>query len=265
MSGLRNSGGDVKYLTTFKGSFRLKTTSDNPKAVSREISKGPNTGKTVWELVYNTFTGHLVGIEKKEGEYDPQWAITFNADGKLFIINFYYASGFTNGLFLRLPNIDLAKEVTLHGHWFEEKGKAVLTVTQAGKKIDKYWTKEDPKKLPQMTQVPDPRIPDKFVWNSASQMAYLERYIEKSVGPRLEEAKDKLVMDTPMDQKNADDQPPPSEPDELIPEPGADITPTDITAEDVAAETKRQTEEDDDLPFIFNIPILLGLLAQWIM
>lgn len=230
MSGLGNTGGGKTYVNQFKGNFTVRSNADDPEAKQR-INK---MGKTVYEKLYNTLSGYITGIKKTESEdYGFGWEVTVEADGKDYTLNMSYIGRTTMGIFLRLPNIDLNKEVELKLFYFEEEDKSALVVYQDGEKIMPFWTKDDPKTLPQMEKT---MVNGKETWDSTQRMKYLEKYLETKVEPRLKDAIGNRVVTPPKEEAGIDQR----HPGEAIYD-GVDSPPP--------PEEPQEELEDDDLPF----------------
>jgi hypothetical protein len=75
-----------------------------------------------------------------------------------------------------LPNIDLSKEIRFMPWAMKDKNDPTKTITgitmyQDGEKLAPYYTKEDPKGLPQMVKI---KVKGKEQWDDSDMMSYLE-------------------------------------------------------------------------------------------
>ena len=62
MSTLSNeSAGGIDYITIFDGRLVQRVMEGTEGAISRELQKGDNAGKTVWEKTYSSVSGKITG------------------------------------------------------------------------------------------------------------------------------------------------------------------------------------------------------------
>lgn len=186
-----NEGGGVSaiYLSVSNGKLvrQFKTEADIEGLVSRVNKKG----NTVWEKHYQSVEGVITGIEKKESDFGVDWKLTLTDDGERYIISMPYSSRYTNAFFKVIKNIDLKKAIVFNPWQMQDKNNPTKTVSgvsvkQDGKKIEPYFTKENPNGLPQMVKMTvkeKGKNVDK--WDDTDLMNFFEDMIEKDIKPLL--------------------------------------------------------------------------------
>lgn len=182
MGALQNEGSDRIFLNTFKGHFTKKANAETSGAVER-INKN---GKTVFELKFDTLKDVIIQeFERRHSdEYGYSWNIKLaHAESdEVYTLTLPYSGRITMGLFLRLPNMDINRPLTMKLYYFEEEDKTALVVYQEGDKIEAFWTKDDPQGLPQLVQT---EKNGKTEWDSEARMAFLEKYLKDDVIPKM--------------------------------------------------------------------------------
>lgn len=245
--GLQNTGGgNKKFVNTFKGKFTLRSNEEDPFAIKR-VNK---MNATVYEKHFDTLTGYLVGIEKFISEkYDPSWNLTLLTEqGEEYLLNVPYSGRITMGVFGRFPNMDTSKKTRLRIYYFEEEDKAAIVLQQKNDEdkwadVGKYWTKEDPKHLPDLVQTV---VNGKEVWDATARMRYLERYLVEIFGPKLDTDAHMIIeafAQKPKPKEKTDEL---QMPDKDLYEDKNEPKDEDIVVSNTTADLP---EETDDLPF----------------
>lgn len=216
MGALGNSGDGRIFLNTFKGSFTRRANSETEGAVSRKISKGVNKGKEIWELQFNTLSDiYIQEFERRSSDdYGYSWNIKLAhaKSDETFTLTMPYSGRITMGLFLRLPNVDINKQMTLRLHYFEAEDKSALVVWQDNNKIEAFWTKDDPKGMPELIK----SVKDgKDVWDSTDRMKFLENYLEKDLNPTMN-AGEYVPVDEDVNQDEPKTEEPPQTQEEAV-------------------------------------------------
>lgn len=191
MGALENSGDGRTFLNTFKGKFTKRANAETNGAVKRTNKNG----KEVYELQFDTLRDVIIQeFERRESEeYGLSWNIKL-ADSKsddAFTLTLPYSGRITMGLFFRLPNTDINLPLTMKLYYFEDEDKTALVLYQGGNKVEAYWTKDMPHDLPDLEQK---TVNNKLVWDSSARMAYLEKYLETDVVPKMND-----ITATPSD------------------------------------------------------------------
>lgn len=217
------SESDTKYVSTLSGEMKIPAKPGEPGAIER-VNK---LGKTVHERFIKEIYGYLIGINKHESEeYEPSWIIKLKdpEDDSITQLTIPYSGRLSFGFLGRLPNIDKTKVVVIAtGNY---NGKPWLTVHQDGKKLDYYWTREEPGHLPNLVKG---TYKGKEVYDDTDRMNYLEKYVTTKVVPAL-----KVLY--------------PENEEMVYPEKG-DLPPSDTMPTKQEPVAEAETEEEDDLPF----------------
>lgn len=182
MGALTNEGSDRIFLNTFKGHFTKKANAETKGAEDR-INKN---GKQVWELKFDTLKDVIIQeFERRHSDdYGYSWNIKLAhaKSDEVYTLTLPYSGRITMGLFFRLPNTDINKELTMKLYYFEEEDKTALVIYQGGDKVEAFWTKDTPHDMPDLVKT---EKNGKVEWDSEARMAYLEKYLETDVVPKM--------------------------------------------------------------------------------
>jgi hypothetical protein len=137
-------------------------------------------GKTVHEEKFRDISGVLKAMQVRDTDYGKQWALRIEDGDQVYLLFIGYSSRYATSLLKALPNIDLEKELRLMPWSMIDKNDATkkvtgITVYQDGKKLEPYYTKEQPNGLPQMTQV---KLKGQMVWDSTDMDEFLCKMVE---------------------------------------------------------------------------------------
>jgi len=144
-----------RKLNVVRGKFALRVEEGAEGAEPRNLTRGDNEGKEVWELLYPTLTGTITSGQVKDLTYGPAPEIDIDCGGESYTVQFGWDDKMFSALVTRLPNIDRGIPVSLslvpHKTKKTSKGNPVvnLFVTQNGKRVDDYyvkWSKDENKK-----------------------------------------------------------------------------------------------------------------------
>ncbi len=182
-----------KYITILGGKFCVRVAESIPGAVAR-VNK---LGKTVHELFYDSFTGKLVNIRTKDGEYGKSWEFDFKDGGEVYTLQLSYSNSYATNLLKILPNADLTQEMKVQPSQKIEDGKtkSSLFVSQNGVTLKHAYTKDVPNGLPQMVET---TVRGQKVWDDTERLAFLQAMVNRDILPQLSkeaspEAKDGLA------------------------------------------------------------------------
>jgi hypothetical protein len=165
-------GVNTTYLSVADGNLVRQHKQANAQTTER-LTK---TGKLVFEERFKDLTAKLDGISTRENDYGKQWQIKFQDQGDFYIVSLPYSSRYASSFLKVLPNIDLSKEIRFMPWAMKDKNDPTKTITgitmyQDGEKLAPYYTKEDPKGLPQMVKI---KVKGKEQWDDSDMMSYLE-------------------------------------------------------------------------------------------
>ena len=194
----------LKYMSFMSGRFVQRVDENTTGATPRELEKGPNAGKIVHELHFDTYEGQIIDLKTEDTEYGQKLNIYMDVsteeepDSKVKI-SLSLSSGPAKGFLSRLPVIDFAKDVCLKGYSIENKEtgrfNSYLVPYQGGVKLLSQFTKEAPNGLPQMEQK---KVKGKMVWDDSDQLEFYEALIAKTfAGSIPTPAANVDVMETP--------------------------------------------------------------------
>lgn len=205
MGALGNSGDGRTFLNTFKGKFTKRGNEDTEGAVKRTNKNG----KEVWELLFDTLSDVVIQeFEKRNSdEYGFSWNIKLadTHSDETFTLTLPYSGRVTMGLFFRLPNTDINKPLTMKLYYFEEEDKTALVIYQGGKKVEAFWHKENQGDMPDLEKKV---VNGKDVWDSTERMAFIEKYLETDVKPKMNDIESSVSEDA----GKMDDEPVTQEP-----------------------------------------------------
>lgn len=169
-----------KYITILGGKFCVRVSSDTPGAVER-VNK---LGKTVHEVFYDSFTGKLINIRTRDGEYGKSWEFDFKDGGEVYTLQLSYSNSYATNILKMLPNVDLTKEMKVQPAQKIEDGKtkSSLFISQDGTTLKHFFTKDNPKGMPDMEQL---TVSGKLVWDDTKRLAFLEEMVNRDILPKL--------------------------------------------------------------------------------
>jgi hypothetical protein len=190
--GLANeTAGHGKYVSVRDGMFTIRTTADDPNGVKR-VNK---EGKEVTELTFNKISGFLKGVAphtfEHTGKKIKSWNITIEDAPEEFILTVPYSGAESRALLFRLPAIDLNDKVEFHvGKGTDkETGKEFkwMTVYQGGQKLEAYFTKQNPRDLPDLKKI---KVKGEEQWDDSDRMEYFEKMVSEKFAKKEEPKKE---------------------------------------------------------------------------
>jgi hypothetical protein len=200
MRGSSNSNtGGVRYLNFMSGQFVQRVNEGTTDAEPRELEKGPNKGKIVHELKFDTYEGQILGMETEASEYGQRLHIFMDIStpqqaDTTAKISLPLSSSAAKGLLSRLPIINLSEDVVLKGYNIENKetGRfgSYLVPYQNGEKLAPQFTREVPNGLPAMKKV---KIKGVEQWDDSDQLEFFENLIKNT---KFEKASENEATDS---------------------------------------------------------------------
>lgn len=172
------------YLGIVEGKISKRVTETTPGAIERTTSEG----KKVHELRWDCISGFLESMTVRDGKYGREWLLEIGCAGELFQMQLSYSGGYSKGILMGMPNIDFGREIRFTPWQKEVMGddgkmqkRTALYLSQpngitfvnneTGDQIKWYYTKEDPKGLPDMVKM---TVKNKEVWDDTERMKFLE-------------------------------------------------------------------------------------------
>lgn len=166
--GLGNNAGKSTFVGIKDGKLQVKK--DN------EIS------------VFGHLSGLLTDLQIKDDEYDgkkyKKLTLTIMDGDERFLLDMKVGSAYWVGFCMTIPNVDLTKEITLIPSMKVENNKERRTmfISQDGKALKRFWTKDNQGDLPQLTQI---EFKGQMEWDNSAQNNWLMEYLTHQIKPRL--------------------------------------------------------------------------------
>jgi hypothetical protein len=157
---------------------QVKTKQEN------SVSRVNKLGREVHELFYDSITGVISDVTTRESEYGKSWVVSIKSEGKLYKLEFNYSSGYATTFLKALPNVDFTGTVTLSPKLIidGDKKKSVLFISQEGKGLKHFFTKDNPNGMPDLKKI---KIKGKESWDDSDRMEFLEEYVKQNIVPLL--------------------------------------------------------------------------------
>jgi hypothetical protein len=151
--GLAGNRSPMIYFSINDGKFARRVLNKTESSKERTLTKGPNSGKVIFEEYYDHISGKLKGIElTQHNEWGEFINLYMEKDGEIGCIQMQLDSGYGVAFMKTMPNVDATKEFTLIPFIKEEGGKkkGTLFINQGGgKALKRYYTNEHPNGMPQ--------------------------------------------------------------------------------------------------------------------
>ncbi len=154
-------------------------------ATSKSVQRTNKNNKIVHEEFYDWIDGIITEITTKEhAEYGKFWLIRLQDGETSQILQMNFSSGYSQAFLKLLPNVDLSSSVKIIPSEKEVEGKkkTSIFITQHGKSLKHFWTKDLPGDLPPLRKI---KIKGKESWDDSDQMEFFEEYVRAEVAPKL--------------------------------------------------------------------------------
>lgn len=188
------------YLTISNGKICKSVLKPSETSVTR-VNKN---GKTVHEEFYKGWKGRITGIAVREHpEFGKFWNVTISDQDGEAIIQMNYSSGYSAAFLKTLPNIDLSSDVVFTPSMKLEgdKKKTTVFISQHGKPVKWFYTKDDPNGIPELQKV---KVKGKITYDDSDIMEFLEKMVMTTIVPKL--PKGAVAPDVPLpDERDAED------------------------------------------------------------
>lgn len=171
----------------YYGIFNGKVCRQFGSKTETSVERVNKLGKIVHEEFYDYLDGFLTNIEIREHEdYGKQLVLVLKDEGTHLdqYFQFQMSSGFGNAFLKTLPNIDLSKKITLipSQKIKDDKKESTLFIKQGGATLKRYYTKDHPNGIPEMTKV---KFKGEEKWDDYDVMVFLEEMIKTDIRPKL--------------------------------------------------------------------------------
>jgi len=180
MGAIQTNSASVIYLQISDGKICRRVQSPTESSVPRTTKDG----RTVYEEWFGGWEGKITGIETRDSDYGKEWRIIIQDGAEKAILSMKYSSGYAASFLKTLPNVDLSKSVklipklTIEG----EKKRTALFISQDGKALKWYYSKETPNGIPSLKKV---KIKGVETWDDSDMMDFLEEMVNTKVLPQL--------------------------------------------------------------------------------
>jgi hypothetical protein len=184
--GATNSAqGGYTFFTFSKGKFIQRVPEGTEGAVPRVLENGPNIGKTVHEITFDTLEGQILQLEVSESQYGDKLEIYLDVtiEGEpeeIMKITLPFSSSYGKGFLKRIPNLDFSKDLVLKGYDIFNKEKSrneYFLIPRQDGKIESAFTKENPNGFPQLKKI---KVKGKDIWDDTEQLEFLKALIKST-------------------------------------------------------------------------------------
>jgi len=174
--GLQNNQSAGVFLQITNG----KLVRQFKQATERSIARVNKLGREVHEEFYDSLTGYVTDIKTKDSEYGKFWVVTVKDDEGQYFLEMKYSSGYAVSFLKALPNANINEKMTITPKLMidGDKKQSVVFINQNGAGLKHFWTKDNPRELPQMKKV---KVKGVETWDDTDRMEYLENYIINNI------------------------------------------------------------------------------------
>lgn len=160
---------------------------DRPTFVNFSEGKFKVGKKNEGFKLYSSLSGKITGVSFDNNEYQGvtsrQIVISLSDDDGKFVLSTKASNGYGIGILYQLPLVDFSQEVEFSASYDHEAKKANCFLSQNGKSLKRYWTKDNPRDLPQLENLGV--VKGKTVWSGDKQQAYFEEYVAEHIAPKI--------------------------------------------------------------------------------
>lgn len=214
------------WISTFGGVFTTKANEGQEGAMKRTTK----TGNVVWYHPHRAISGFITSVRKQEKEWEGKklvsLLITFEDDGKDYILTLPWKSNAASRFFICMENIDFKQKIRCEIATYNDKQYLFFKYNNNDTNIPAKYTKDNPNGKPEWEWV---EIDGEKKPNRTKELAFFENILTTVVQPKIQKAtwgQGSGIVDTPMDNPYAT----------------VDTSSGDVPISD-------GFEDDDDLPF----------------
>jgi hypothetical protein len=140
-------------INSSEAKFAVRCNEYDEGAVARELTKGANAGKKIYEKKYDEVEGMVKSINyttKNIGDKSVnQIEVTLNDEGKDFLVQIPWSMRIRDHFIKRIVNVDFKKPISIKLFKDKEKDTCVLNIKQNDVTVPMSFTKDNPGDLPQ--------------------------------------------------------------------------------------------------------------------
>ena len=152
MAATKSSHSKKNYYSINNGHF-TQPANEN-EGVQRKIEKKDGSTKIVWEHQFDSISGTITSVEIRDTDWGEQYQVILSDIGEEFILQINCASKVGDSFASKFPNINTSIPVEFKTYSFVPEGKTSklegVNMFQNGKKIEPYYTKENPNGIPSL-------------------------------------------------------------------------------------------------------------------
>lgn len=163
------------YLSVNDGAVVRTFKEANANTVQRINKKG----NTVHEQKFKDITGVILSMEKRKHDFGTDLVLAIKDGEDEYQLQMPFSSRYTTSFLKALPNINLEEKVKMQPWTMQDKNNPTKKVTgltcyqndgNGFVKIAPFYTKEDPKGLPQMEQI---TFKGETHWDDSKMLSFL--------------------------------------------------------------------------------------------
>ncbi|WP_018629237.1 hypothetical protein [Niabella aurantiaca] len=158
------------------------------QSTQSSVTRVTKNGHTIHEEIYDSVSGIITDIKPyTHDQYGKFWNVRIEDGGDAYVLQMNYSGGYSSAFLKQLPNVDLNERVRFIPSMKEVDGKKRVTLflNQNGQALKHYYTKDDPKGLPNMVQV---KVKGQLTWDDSDMMEFLENMVNTEVLPKLKKS-----------------------------------------------------------------------------
>jgi hypothetical protein len=176
--GAKTNQNNYSYYTVLNGKFAQKVKEGTEGAVARKNKKDV----MVYELLFDTLEGKLIGIETRDGDYGKEIHFIINDGIENMKMQIQFSSSTLKSYLSRILNADLNRTLEFCVGWDKEKERTFAYLKQDGKTVQSMFTKDNPNGLPPMVRK---KVKGKDIWDDSDQLEFFENFLNEKVLPKL--------------------------------------------------------------------------------
>lgn len=177
--GLISRDKNVTFVDVNDGKFVIRSTEDDPEAVSRTIEKGKNAGRVVYEKRYDALEGLLVDVEVRMSDYGERLTLSVRDEDMLYKVTVPFDSKHA-GKFIRCcENLDVTQNIKFSPFKLPKKeGDGYIHgwgIRQLDDIVSDSLKKED---IPEWKQIIKNKKKD---WDRTEELEFLQEHLSQWV------------------------------------------------------------------------------------
>jgi hypothetical protein len=156
MRGSSSNAGSI-FLRIAEGKIVETVTPDHPNAVKRVNKQGKEVYERIDDFVQGTITSIFEHTNEYNGEQIKELRVRLQDGADTYQLSLKEGSRYWSSFAIRMPNVDLKRPVKFSPFSFTDKTTGAnvvgMNLFQGSEKVQPRFTKENPGKMPQGSQV----------------------------------------------------------------------------------------------------------------